>query len=367
MLPIEMRKTLTLTVTTVLLAACGGAPVATTKSPASSSVASVSAAGASLNCRLPVGGFIPPGLKGQLDNSMDVDGQPSQKGVGGFLQLPSGTYTSAADSDRAYLADTAAWVPVLPRAIAPDQRSYVLARSPRPTNAPPTTSLFLVDVKTKSERLLFAARDGEMAAVLAFNPEGIYVITMSSIGGAGSTELQVIDPATGMHRLVPGAGAVAGEQRIWTAVSRDAAWGMVITNPQQTQTQPPMKLVRLNLNDGSAVDWYVAPGPFIVAGFDGDQHPLLLSFGQSGAANVALVTTPNRLVAVQSTGGSYLGGQGTGVTDTHGTWFGSGDGSVWLYSSARGFEKVASIPPQAGGTGQPYDPHAWRTIAGPCG
>jgi hypothetical protein len=297
---------------------------------------------------------------------MDVDGQPSQKGAGGFLQFPGGTYTTAADSDRAYLTDAAAWAPVVPQAIAPDQRSYVLARAPRPTNAPPTTSLFLVDVKTKSERPLFTARDGEMATVLAFNPEGIYVITMSSIGGTGSTELLLIDPVTAAHRLVPGAGATAGEQRIWTAVSRDAAWAMVITNLQQTQTQPPMKLVRLNLNDGSAVDWYVAPAPFIVAGFDGDRHPLLLSFGGSGAANVAMVTAPNKLVAIQPKGGIFLGGQGTGVTDAHGTWFGSGDGSVWLYSSSRGFEKVASIPPQAGGTGQPYDPHAWRNIAGPC-
>ena len=300
---------------------------------------------------------------------MDADGQPSQKGAGGFLQLPSGTYTPAADSDRAYLAGAGAWVPVLPRAIAPDQRAYVEARAPRPANAPPTTSLFLVDVKTKSERPLFTARDGEMAFVLAFTSEGIYVTTMSSIGGSLSTELQLIDPVTGAHRLVPGAGAAAGEQRIWMAVSGDAAWGMVITNVQQTQTQPPMKLVRLNLKDGSAVDWYVAPGPFIVAGFDGDKHPILLSFGQSGttpSASLALLTAPNHLVALEAKGGSFLGGRGTGITDAHGTWFGSGDGNVWLYSSARGLEKVASIPPQAGGTGQPYDPHAWRTIAGPC-
>jgi hypothetical protein len=79
MLPGEMRKTLTLTVTTVLLAACGGAPVATTNGAASSSVAVVFAAGASLSCRLPVGGFIFLDSKGQVDNSMDVDGQPSQK------------------------------------------------------------------------------------------------------------------------------------------------------------------------------------------------------------------------------------------------------------------------------------------------
>ena len=54
------------------------------------------------------------------------------------------------------------------------------------------------------------------------------------------------------------------------------------------------------------------------------------------------------------------------VTDRHGTWFGSSDGSIWLYTTAKGFVKVASIPPQPGGSGDAYDDHGWRTIAGPC-
>jgi hypothetical protein len=364
-----MRKTLTLTLTTVLLAACGGAPVATTRSPTPSSVAAVSAAGAPLNCRLPVAGFIPPAPKGQPDPSVGVDGQPNQKGAGGFLQLPSGTYTPAADSDKTFLAAANVWLPVDPQAIAPDQRSYVQARAPMSSLTPPTTTLYLVDVRTKKERQLFTAPDGNMAAVLAFTSEGVYVSTMSSIGGSESSELWLIDPASGTHRLVPGAGAAAGEQKIWMAVSGHAAWAMVITKIQQTQTQPPMKLVRLDLKDGSSVDWYVSLGPFIVAGFDADNYPILIGFGQSAAApgaSVALVTAPNKMVALEAKGGSFLGGRGTAITDAHGTWFGSGDGSVWLYSSARGLEKVASIPPQAGGTGQPYEPQAWRTIAGPC-
>jgi hypothetical protein len=30
------------------------------------------------------------------------------------------------------------------------------------------------------------------------------------------------------------------------------------------------------------------------------------------------------------------------------------------------FKKVGTVPPQAGGSGQLYDPHAIRSVAGPC-
>src|ERR1700694_4317624 len=99
-----MRKTLTwLTVVTALLAACGGTPAATANRNASTpSTASTGAT--TLTCRLPVAGFVPPAPKGSPDNSADLDGQPNQKGAGGFIELPGGMYTPAADSDRSYIA-----------------------------------------------------------------------------------------------------------------------------------------------------------------------------------------------------------------------------------------------------------------------
>ena len=130
-----------------------------------------------------------------------------------------------------------------------------------------------------------------------------------------------------------------------------------------------MSLVRLSLQDGSIVNWYQASGSFTIAGFDADNHPILAVFGQSVGAptgSLSLLKAPNLPVVIKATGGSFLAGQGRGLTDAHGTWFGSADGSIWLYTSAGDFEKVASVPPQPGGNGQPYDPHAWRSVAGPC-
>ena len=365
-----LRMGIALVLSMLLLGACGGTPArrpaqsqatSTAQSPAPTNVAT-------LNCRLPVAGFVPPSPKGRPDSSIGPDGQPNQKGTGGFLDLPSGKYTPASDSDRTYLAGAGVWVPVQPQAVAPDQRSYVVGRAaPSSTNTPPTTTLFLVDVRTPSEHRLFTARDGDMAFVLAYTLDGIYVVTAPSTGG-GASELEVIDTATGAHRPVPGSGAATvAAQRPWVAVSGDAAWGMEITNPVGSQSQPSAKLVRLSLRDGSQVVWYDSPGLFEVLGFDATYHPILMTASASSAGpSLALVTGPGQAVIAKVKGGVFQGGRGAGITDKRGTWFGSADGSIWLFTSAGDFEKVGAVPPQPGGSGQPYDPYAWRTIAGPC-
>ena len=107
---------------------------------------------------------------------------------------------------------------------------------------------------------------------------------------------------------------------------------------------------------------------FTVTGFDAANHPILAVFGpsvnQTVTTNLALVSATEHSVAIKPQGGTFIQGQGQGLSDSHGTWFGSADGSLWLYTASRGIEKVASVPPQPGGGGVPYDPTGG--IAGPC-
>jgi len=363
-----MRNVLTVAMSVVLLAACGGAAVPAANHVAAGGIhADVAPAGAALTCRLPVAGFVPPGPKGQVDPSVDVDGQPSQKGAGGFLDLPGGAYRAAADSDRSYLARATAWLPVPPQAVAPDQRSYVAAKISARSSTPPTTTLYLADVKTKTERLIYTAPDGEMAGVLAYTSDGVYVATISATGG-GTSQLELIDPATASHRFVPGSWRGAGSAPLyWMAVSGTAAWAMVLTSPPDSQAMLALKLIRLSLLDGSRADWYDVQGSFTIAGFDPQGHPILLVLDHNAGpgGSLAVLTAPKQAVKLGPDGGTLLGGRGFGVTDGHGTWFGSADGTIWLLSSGV-LQKVATVPAQAGGSGQPFDPHAWRTIAGPC-
>jgi hypothetical protein len=205
-----------------------------------------------------------------------------------------------------------------------------------------------------------------MALVLAYTAAGVYVETLPS-GGPGPSDLVFIDLASGTHAPVPGSQAKTGVyQQAWMAISGDAAWGFTITFPNGQSKPYVATLVRLDLRTGSTADWYTSKSAFSVAGFDAASHPILGILGENFSTNLALVSAPAQSTAIKPLEGTYVQGQGQGFTDTHGTWFGSGDGSLWLYTASRGLEKVASIPPQPGGNGVPLDPHAWRSIAGPC-
>ena len=363
-----MRIRLVLLTSTLMLTACGGtAAVPANPSSTPTFQPQASTDPSALHCRLPVAGFPPLAPKGVQSNGAGPDGQPSQKGRGGFLDLPSGTYTPTTDSDMSYLAAVNTWLPVPPQAIAPDQRSYVerKAQTGDPTAAP-TTTLYIVDVHAKAKRLLFTAPNGNSALVLAYTAAGVYVETFSS-GGPGPTNLLLIDPATGSHHTVPGSQAMSGVyQQVWMAIAGDAAWGSAITFPNGQSKPYAVTLVRLDLKAGSVADWYVSKSAFTVAGFDAADHPILGILMENFSTNLALVSAPAQSTAIKPLEGTYVQGQGQGFTDTHGTWFGSRDGSLWLYTASRGLERVASIPAQPGGTGVALDPHAWRSIAGPC-
>jgi hypothetical protein len=204
-----------------------------------------------------------------------------------------------------------------------------------------------------------------MAFVLAYTSKGVYVGTASSTG-PGAFGFLIVDPATGASRPVPGVKAPLGANQIgYMGISGDFAWELLIG---ASQPQPSYQVIRISLADGSASTWFEGTTPFFFIGFDPDGHPIVGNFGSAagGQINLFLLPAPAQMVAIQPKGGAFLPGQGGFVRDAHGTWFGSSDGGIWLYAPTRGLEKVATVPPQPGGSGQPYDPYAWRSVAGPC-
>jgi hypothetical protein len=314
-----------------------------------------------------VAGFIEPTKAEAMAGA-----QSGQKGTGGFIDFPSGTYSPVAESDVAYVAGARVWLPVSQQSIAPDGKSFVVARAPRESLQPPTTTLFIVDVKTRQEHVLFTPPAENFAFVLAYTPAGVYVEfgrSQPSPGQASTFGLVVIDPATGKQTAVPGAD-IRGDgvmYQAWRAVAGGAAWGMAMTG---SQTQASYELVRMSLSDGSRASWYVSASPFSLVGFDWNDHPIVQAFGQTPAASTGptlmSIPAPKKMVPIEVKGGSFLPSRGDAVKDAHGVWFGSGDGSIWLVTSDGQMTKVATVPPQPGGSSQPYDPHGWRSVAGPC-
>ena len=337
--------------------ACGTAPVASH----SEATASIAGSPAPSQCRLPVSGFMMPAAKGTPDTSSLQNGQPNQAGTGGFVNFPGGTYTPAAASNSTYVAAVGKWFPVPTQAVAPDGSSYVDVRVTGDANRMfVNSSLYLVDTRTGAERRLMAAPVHEWLMVLGYTDAGVYAETVT-IKGDFTFTLLLIDPASGTsHQLAHTTSSITTRQP-WSSFSGDAAWGM--TMKQSPEGQPEYTLVRLDVTTGKQADWYTTKDSFTVAGFDGAHEPILLLFG--APARVVVVAGPGHSVLVTSSGAQITPGRGLGVTDQHGTWFGSADGSIWLYAGGK-LAKVATVPPQAGATGEPCDPHAWRSIAGPC-
>lgn len=376
-------------VASLVLAACGGTSNQNASSTAAGSVARVS-----FSCRLPVAGFVPGSPK---IVKLDVDGLPVQRGAGGFVSFPSGAYQAVADSDRSYFPGPGAWLPAPPQAVAPDQRSFA---QPKSTSGSPymVDRLYLIDAQTRASRLIYTAPAGDTLDVLAYGAQGVFVDLYSSVrptqNAAASIMLdrvELINPRSGSHEPVPGTEATPNVYERWSSVTGNALWGNVTVAPKDIHSGPTMKLVQLSLRDGMLTDWYQASlsssTGFEVLGFDADDHPILGLFPAATPGvtylpvlQLVLLTGPNHAVPIRPEGGTFRAGPLSSFNDSHGTWFGGYDSSIWLYTPSGDFMKVATVPAQPSrpspptlgfepgkvASPSPYNSLAWRTIAGPC-
>ncbi len=374
-------------VASLVLAACGGMTAQNKGSTTAGQVARVS-----FQCRLPVGGFaLGPAPKNGL--RLDSDGQPVQKSAGGFVNFPNATYQAAADSDRSYVASTKTWLPAPPEAVAPDQRSFVEAKAP---NGSPfmADTVYLVDVQSNAKRVIFTAPAGEMLDVLAYGAAGVFVVSYSSFrpvqNAAASIVLdrvELINPQSGSHKPVPGSEASPNAFERWSAVTGNAMWGSVTVPPQDIQSPPALKLVRLSLQDGALADWYQSTlssssGFPQILGFDANDHPILGISPPYGPGEIygaplqlLLLTGPNQTRPIHPIGSTFRSVATSSFRDGHGTWFGGSDGTIWLYTPSGDFLKVATVPPQPspptlgydpGKVGTPFNPLSMRSVAGSC-
>ena len=352
-----MKTLITAIAALVVFTACGSTSVA--QHSAATPTASAASSPASLtSCKLPVGGFVPGAPKGQPDHSIGADGYPNQQGMGGFLDLSTGQYAPVSTSDRGYVQGV--WLPALPSAISPDRSSYAVTRG---------TNLYLGDAKTRTERVLHAWPAGILGTVVGFTADGVYVLTVNSSyqpqpGGAGpDTQLYLVRPDSGAVSLVAGSARPAGAyEMVWTAVSPGAMWGALVTIKSGALTN---SLIRLDLATGETAKWWDAPGFPTIGGFDSNGHPLIPS-SLAGPAHLDVITAPGQVTTVDPQGGTFIPGRPSVVSDAHGAWFGSADGSIWLYTTDGAFKKVGSVPPNAGGSGQPYEAQSMRSVAGAC-
>jgi hypothetical protein len=310
----------------VLMVACTGGSAAPT-SPARSA--------AVISCTLPVYRW------GGVTNG----GNYSIVGQYGFLNVATGKFAA----EPAVTAVTGfydwrsrQWLPVPMAQVLPDGSAYAYEKE-----LTDSFEIYVVQVATGAEEMVYRMPYDHAYQVLAFQPEGIYVYPIIHLSGLPGG-LWLLDPSKAALKPLP-----TSMDGIWQLVSGGAAWG----GPGGVAGD---SLVRLDLASGALTTWFqhtVQGGVFegtgygvSVIGFDESGRPLVevyppFDLQASPAPNpqpeVWLVSSPGQASRVL---GLAVPEQGVaiGMSDSHGMWVEGRDG-VYLYANGS-FRRVAPLP-----------------------
>jgi hypothetical protein len=163
--------------------------------------------------------------------------------------------------------------------------------------------------------------------------------------------------------------------KAWTGIGGGGAWSKTVKDPPAPSTDV---LVRVDLGDGRVTTWFTATqGSYVnVLGMDSQGHPFLAVTTPSGrGAQVLLLTGPNQATTIDASGYRPPADMSAyAVSDTHGVWFASEDGGIWLHRPGVGLRKVGQVPLPAPvslaadtlGHGPPGPARISVLIAGPC-
>jgi hypothetical protein len=295
-----------------------------------------------MSCRLPVAG----------------------PGKVGFVSFPSGTLVDVSSRDYTfgvfYDAAVKRWVSTYNGAgyqyVSPDGL-YLARLDIGPIYSPGGitrgyTTVSLVDVR--SGRVRDAGRMNISARLIAFRPEGLYVI-----GGRAQPRLSGIflydlhDHS--LKRLGPN-GDGPDEGDLWFWLVDDSIWGGLIPVPDQ----PSFGVAKMSLRWGTVGEWLAAPQgrDAAIVGFV-DSRPVIALFDPAPFgdglrhATFEYLASPHQAQTIDVSARDGLAAYGA-LGDPNGLWW-PGQQSLWLYRPDLGPVKMASLP-------------GWDsiTVAGPC-
>jgi hypothetical protein len=254
------------------------------------------------------------------------------------IRLPDGQVTvdrvadisKGPDSGNAY--SHGRWLPVGPRWVSPDGRSY--AYYTNTTGVPgvgETTAVYVHDVTGGRERRVWSGPGG--GQMVAWVAGEIYFSRQPS--SASTDELWAVSPTgKGVHRVGAGATTSSGKPVAYAGalISGGGAWTTTID-----------EVWRLDLADGSSSLQYTAPGGagVSVIGADARGRPVLLVGVTGNQPAQVLLTGPNQ-VTVIGDGTNPAFKPTAALGDAYGIWFNS-PSSIWLYRGPQ-LIRVATVP-----------------------
>jgi len=278
-----------------------------------------------------------------------------QAGSGGFVTLPGGDFSpdpksnvslpaggdayygggfyGGGFSSSSYDYAKGRWLPVPRDYVSPDGSTYAYQSNES------DGGIYVVDVANGRSREI---AKGSRWRVVEWRAPGIYAMKQDAATYIYHG-LYIIDSNTGVPRGLTAQGT-------WQAIGKYAAWGTEFPTPANNDTQHT--IIRFDLTTGRVAAYFNQPGSYLsVVAFDEQNRPII-DASNDVAQQVWALNGANNADRIYSGPGNrskdYIAFSPPGVADSHGIWFGTGQG-LMLYSTADGFKKMSGATGQVGG------------------
>jgi hypothetical protein len=271
---------------------------------------------------------------------------------GGFVEPPAGQFTpdpngmltdayqgtpvtvanpvlhgSFSRPDGSFDATVHRWLPVSRALARADGLAYAYAEAYKinaTDQVESRTHIHVVSLPSGTDKIVYS---GGPFDVIAWQPDGLYLVAVTYYRGEGSHGLWKLDPDTGtLTRLF--------DNLYFAAVAGGTGW---VLNAGIT----PSTLSWVDLATGTTHEWVNTSdqGWITFMGVDGSGHPFvnLQRFGGQ-PSQLMLYSAPQQASPI----GSFPLWYAASATDMYGTWFGGQDG-IYLYSAGGGLKKVSDV------------------------
>ncbi len=280
----------------------------------------------------PGGAFTPdPGAEMIFDTKSHLWRTAAQPYLFGFSDSPRGRIS--------YDPAVRRWLPVARAQVSSDGLHYAYAEgvfeapaSPGPGPLATGVRIHLVDVQSRSDRVVFRGNGPPFYTVVSDAPEGIY-LSADCAEGCSPNDLK-------LWRLEPATGAVvkvSDRRGFGWLTSGKVAW--VATYEPGNKSS----LLRLDLRSGTEAIW-LSDSALELIGIDAEGDPLV-TLNRIADSVLLRVTAPGQ--AEQIFSAPSIGQFAAAVADSNGTWLGggqSGSQGIYFYSRASGVRKVSDFP-----------------------
>jgi hypothetical protein len=309
-----------------------------------------------MNCRLPVAAAGAPA---------DGNAIHGTAGTGGFVTFPSASFSRDRQSLSTFDAQSGKWLPV-PRAwVRPGQRYAYVVNGPPPVVHLVTIGTGIDTAIPIPDRVTSSARTAaNPMAVLAFEPEGIYLVHLVLNSDAQPRGLAWLDPdARSYHDPMEGSGLDTSYLAVHNGFAYQATNGNGAESIPQNGAPPYWNEIFALHSYTSWMDRGISGGAYRndawlrLLGFDGGEQAIMSA---ESASEYTIYTgalfgqqAPTRIFSGHP--GDPNDPIGPAIGDGRGIWFSSVSGIIWYYPGGGAPLQPAAVVP--------FGP---VRVAGPC-